>query len=273
MKPAPFSYERPASVDAAIGRLAEPGSNAMAIAGAQSLLPMMALRVARPDILVDVSRLEDLERVRETATSVTFGAAITHAAIEDGAVPDPSNGLMPRVAGKIAYRAVRHHGTLSGSLALADPAADWPAAFLALSATVHIAGPTGTRSEPLDTFLRGAYTTTLAPGELIVAIEVPRKPALRWGAAKVTRKSGAFASSMAIVVLGETPRVVIGATSTRAQVLPNTSKLLAGKSPDMTELASVIAADIAIADPDADDYLKRAHAATVRRAIREATGP
>ena len=102
------------------------GANTAAIAGGQSLLPMLNLRVALIDLLVDISRLDDLKTVTETPDSVWLGALTTHAAIEDGKTPDIFNGLMRRIAGQISYRAVRNHGTIGGSVALADPAADWP---------------------------------------------------------------------------------------------------------------------------------------------------
>ena len=267
MKPAPFAFERPTDLPSVIDRLANGSGTVMAIAGAQSLLPMMALRVARPDLIVDVGALSELRAVTETPAAVMLGAGVTHAQIEDGAVPDPSAGLMPRVASRIAYRAVRNHGTLGGSLALSDPAADWPACMLALDATLIIQGPQGTRRIPIDNFLVGAYATALAAGELILAVEIPKQPRLRWGAAKVVRKSGAFASSMAIVAVADTARVVLGATTTRPRLLPRTAEKLAAKA---TDLDSAIAADIQSADPDADAYLVRAHTATVRRAIKEA---
>ena len=117
------------------------GANTAAIAGGQSLLPMLNLRVALIDLLVDISRLDDLKTVTETPDSVWLGALTTHAAIEDGKTPDIFDGLMRRVAGQISYRAVRNHGTIGGSVALADPAADWPCLLIALDATLRIVGP------------------------------------------------------------------------------------------------------------------------------------
>src|SRR5262245_31218836 len=107
MKPAAFEYVRPASVADAIALLARADGDAQLMAGGQSLVAMMNLRVASPDLVVDIGRLDELKAVVETAEHVTLGACTTHAAIEDGRVPDPSAGLMPRVAASIAYRAVR----------------------------------------------------------------------------------------------------------------------------------------------------------------------
>ena len=155
MKAAPFDYVRPATLDAACAALAEDGVATAAIAGGQSLLPMLSLRVAIVDQLVDIGRLEELKEVTLTPDVLRIGALITHAAIEDGNIPDVTNGLMRRVAGGISYRAIRHHGTIGGSVALADPAADWPGCLMALGAMVRIAGLCGERSEPVADFIKG----------------------------------------------------------------------------------------------------------------------
>src|SRR5262249_31093399 len=118
MKPAPFEYVRPKTVAEASVTLGRRGVNTAAIAGGQSLMPMLALRVALPDLVVDISRLEDLKIVTRTPDSVWLGALTTHAAIEDGETPDVFNGLMRAIAGQISYRAVRNHGTIGGSVAL-----------------------------------------------------------------------------------------------------------------------------------------------------------
>src|SRR5947207_15475113 len=137
-------------------------------------MPMLGLRVALIDLLVDISRLDDLKIVAETPDSLWLGALTTHAAIEDGKVPDIFSGLMRRVAGQISYRAVRNHGTIGGSVALADPAADWPACLLALDAMVNIGGCNGTRRLPMDEFIQGAYATALASGEIVLGFDIPR---------------------------------------------------------------------------------------------------
>ena len=164
----------------------------------------------------------------ETPAGLQIGALTSHAAIEDGKVPDLFGGLMRHVAGQISYRAVRHHGTIGGSVALADPAADWPPCLIALGASVRVSGPKGTRTESVKDFVRGTYETTLAPGEVVLGFDVPRPSApLRWGFAKVVRKSGAFANSIAFAVAQgrDGPvSVVLGAAGPRPCVLPATAK-------------------------------------------------
>jgi aerobic carbon-monoxide dehydrogenase medium subunit len=272
MKPAPFDYVRPKSVAEASVALGRKGVNTAAIAGGQSLLPMLSLRVAFADLLVDLSRLDDLKAVTRTPDSIWIGALTTHAAIEDGKVPDMFNGLMKRVAGQISYRAVRNHGTIGGSVALADPAADWPCCLIALGATVRVVGRNGVRVQPVNDFIKGQYETTLATGDIIMGFDVPT-PSIptRWGFAKVARKSGAFAHSIAIATaLGRSGKVtvVLGAAGPRPRALRMVAEEIeSGKSGD--ELRPSIEADLALCAPDADSYEKRMHTATILRAIRD----
>ena len=181
MKAAAFDYAVPKSVAEATALLGSNGAATAAIAGGQSLLPMLNLRVALPDLVVDLGRLEELKEIAATRTNIRVGALTTHAAIEDGKLPEAFGGLMQKVASKISYRAVRNHGTIGGSVALADPAADWPGCLLALGAQVRIAGRKGTRSQPIGEFVLGQYSTSLATDEIIVGFDVPRPgAALRW---------------------------------------------------------------------------------------------
>lgn len=274
MKPAPFDYICPKGVADAIAALNQSEKAASLLAGGQSLLVLLSLRMAQVDLLIDISRIDELKMVSETPTHVFLGAATTHAMIEDAAVPDPSLGLMPRVASAIAYRAIRHHGTIGGSVALADPASDWPACLMALDASVAIRGPAGDRREAVSDVVQGMYTTSLTQGEIILGFEIPRLPAgARWGTAKVTRKSGAFALSMAFVVeCDDMPaRVILGATSSRAQSLRTVAGYLSDHARiDETKLRAAIDDDLDSADPKADGYQRRAHTATIVRAIREA---
>jgi carbon-monoxide dehydrogenase medium subunit len=275
MKSAPFDYIRAKGVAEAIAALRQENKSVSLLAGGQSLLVLLGLRLTPVDLLVDIGRIEELKTVSESATHVFLGAATTHAMIEDGAVPDPSRGLMPRVASAIAYRAIRNHGTIGGSVALADPAADWPACLMALDAQVVVRGPAGERRQAVTDFVQGMYTTTLEQGEIILGFDIPRLPAdARFGVAKVTRKSGAFASSMAFVVergKGVPARVILGATASHAQPMPAVAAYLSQHIEiDEAEVRAAIGADLDAVDPDADAYQRRNHTATVLRAIREA---
>ncbi len=272
MKSAPFAYVRPKTVAEAGALLAQDGVMTAAIAGGQSLVPMLSLRAAQIDVLVDLNRLEELKPVRETADGLSIGALTPHAAIEDGKIPDLFSGLLRRVAATISYRAVRNHGTIGGSVALADPAADWPACLLALGATVNIGGCNGTRRLPMDEFPQGAYATALASGEIVLGFDIPRPgAALRWGFVKVARKSGAFANSIALAVIhkGGFASAVLGAAGPRPCRLGKTEQELAKGAASEETLRAAVADDLKTHLPDADPYETRLHTSTLLRAIRD----
>lgn len=193
MKPVAFEHATAATPEEARALLT---AGAKPMAGGQSLGPMLNLRLVRPERVVDIKRLPGLRGFTESETHLTLGAATTHAEIEDGRVPDATNGLMRHVAQGIAYRAVRNRGTLGGSLAHADPAADWPSVMAALGATILTGNG---RRLPADGFLRAPFTTALDDGEIITAVEIPRlPPGARWGYCKINRKIGEFAKAIGI---------------------------------------------------------------------------
>ena len=213
MKAAQFTLDTPADLAAAARALA---AGARPLAGGQSLGPMLNFRVAQPSVLLRIAALPELGGVAETPSHVFIGAAVTHAAIADGLTPDIGGGILPRIAAGIAYRAVRNRGTIGGSLCHADPAADWLCTLIALGADAITsrAGAAG-RAVPLRDFCTGAFRTALEPGELLIAVRIPRRSlSSRWGYVKACRKTGEFAHAMAAVLLDETTslkRVVVGA--------------------------------------------------------------
>ena len=268
MKPFAFAYCAPRSLDEALARLAA-DEEARVLAGGQSLVPMLNLRLAPADTLIDLSRIAALRETVEGEQSITYGALTPHAAFEDGLVPDAANGLLRQVASGIAFRAVRTRGTLGGSLALADPAADWVTAMVALEARVHLRSAVASRSLPAADFVQGAYSTALGPGEIIVAIEVQRcAPTLRWGWYKVARKVGEYADSMAAVLLDRErgcARVVLGAIDAAPLVLGHSAgALVAGASPQ--QLAACVEHELA-SERGFDPVQLRRHRACVLRAI------
>jgi aerobic carbon-monoxide dehydrogenase medium subunit len=273
MKAAPFDYLVAKTVADASAALASEGANTAAIAGGQSLLPMLNLRVALPDLVVDLGGLEELKQLSVSSSAVRIGALTTHAEIEDGLFAEEFGGLLQKVASKISYRAVRHHGTIGGSVALADPAADWPGCLMALGASVRVSGLKGGRSEPVQSFVQGQYQTSLTPDEVIVGFDLPRPSApLRWGVFKVARKSGAFANSIAFAVSQgkDGPiSVVLAAAGPRPRLLPKIAeKLGAGPVSDQA-LRAVVADEVAPLVPQDDAYLMRLHISTVMRAVQE----
>ena len=201
MKPARFEYECPTDTAAAIALAARSDLMVKFIAGGQSLGPMLNLRLAQPDVLVDLTGIAELTQVEETADSLSIGACVTHADIEDGRVPDLAGGMLRSVARGIAYRAVRNRGTIGGSIAHADPSADWISCLAALGASVVVRGASGRRSVPIEEFMLGVFETTLLSGELVEAVAVPRlSNQAKWGFYKVCRKTGEFANAIGAVL-------------------------------------------------------------------------
>ena len=169
MKPASLSYARPATLSDAVNNLQSLTDQCRVIAGGQSLGPMLNLRLAQPKHLVDISQLTDLRGAKIEDGFLAIGACVTHAEIEDGKIPDVTLGLMPFVARGIAYRAVRNRGTIGGSLAHADPAADWLTTTIAMDASLRLVGPAGLREIKVADFVTGAMETAIEDGEVIVA--------------------------------------------------------------------------------------------------------
>jgi aerobic carbon-monoxide dehydrogenase medium subunit len=267
MKPVAFDYERPTSIGAAIAALAGvPG--AKVLAGGQTLGPMLNLRLAQPTRLIDVTRIPELTRVVERPDAIVLGACITHAAVEDGRAPDPACGMLAFVAHRIAYRAVRTRGTIGGSLAHADPAADWLTCLAALEASVSISGGHGQRLLPLGRFVSSAMATELAGDELIDGIEVPRLSAgARWGYHKICRKTGEFAEAIGAVVIDRGRcRIVAGATGGLPIVLDRpAAEVLADPAGAVVKTAELYAASF-----PGDLYAANVHTACVRRALEQA---
>lgn len=273
MKAAIFDYAVPKTVAEASTLLASGGAATAAIAGGQSLVPMLNLRVALPDLLVDIGRLQELKEVTATSANIRIGALTTHAAIEDGKLPEAFGGLMQKVAAKISYRAIRNYGTIGGSVALADPASDWPGCLMALGAHVRISGLKGTRSQSISEFVLGQYSTSLAGDEIILGFDIPRPDApLRWGFFKVVRKSGAFADSIAFAIAhgrGGPASVVLAAAAERPCLLPKVAERIEAGDRSDDALRSAIAKDVAKHVPRDDAYLMLLHTSTVLRAVRE----
>lgn len=276
MKPAAVEYVRPQSLAEAVGLLRRADIEVRPLAGGQSLVAMMNLRIASPDLLVDIARLPELARAEVDADAVRLGACVTHAMIEDDSVADPSRGLMPRVAAEIAYRAVRNRGTIGGSLALADPAAEWPAVLAALDAEATVCGPNGRRPVKCAELATGIFETRLGREEIIETIRIPRlSAAARWGYLKLSRKLGEFAQALAVAVADPARgygRVVIGAANGPPLLLAQASAALAVGQADPDLWPRAIAADLdRAADRRLDDYQRRLHSVAALRALRQAT--
>jgi len=172
MKAAAFEYQKPTELSAVVSALRASNGEAKLFGGGQSLGPMLNLRLARPKKILDVSTLPALKVIEDLGAAWRIGGGVTHAMLEDRVLV----GCEPlaQVARGIAYRAIRNRGTVGGSLAHADPAADWPLTMPALGATIVIAGVSGERRVAAESFMTAAFGTALAEDEIIAAVEVPK---------------------------------------------------------------------------------------------------
>ena len=275
MKPAPFDYIRAGSVGEAVKLIAAHDGFAKFIAGGQSLGPMLNLRITQPDLLVDISHIEALTAVESGSDWLTLGGGTRHADIEDSAVPDPANGMLQNVAAGISYRAVRNRGTLGGSLAHADPAADWPVTMMALDAELAVTGADGAREIAAIDLIKGPLITELGDSEIVEHIRIPKlSPGATWGYHKLCRKVGEFAHSLAAVVIDRErgyTRAVLGSATTAPIVLAGTSGALAAGTTD--DLGAAVDSDLDASEFPFDDYERQVHRTLVQRAANDALAP
>lgn len=267
MKAAQYKYAQPVDLGVATALLRQGAGMGKVLGGGQSLGPMMNLRLVQPELLVDLSAVTSLRDCIDASDTVTLGAGITHAQIEDGKVPDPSCGMMPFVAANIAYRAIRNRGTFGGSLAHADPAADWINVMAVLDARYLLQGPDGLREVAQAGWMDGAFTTALREDELLTAVRIPRLSASAcWSYIKINRKAGEFAEAIAIFVDDAARNVrcgLIGATDGTPHLITDASLLLDGWD------AAFADAQLQAAGLSPQTYEYQLHAAALERAAAE----
>ena len=192
MKPAPFEYVAPRTVEDAVGHLARHGSDARVLAGGQSLVRLMNAREATPAVLVDINRVSGLDGIEVENGAVRIGALARQRAAELSHLVRAEAGLLSEAAAHVGHPSVRRRGTVVGSIAFADPSAELPAALLALDGEALVTGPDGERTVPAAELFTGAFRTSLGDGELVTAVRVPRAGGARTGSAwvEVARREG-----------------------------------------------------------------------------------
>jgi carbon-monoxide dehydrogenase medium subunit len=196
MKLPPFEYACPATLDEAVALLASHDGEAKALAGGQSLMPMMAFRMARPTLLVDLRKLKDLRQIRIGADGVRLGALARWRDILDDKRLDAAHPLLKDAVSHVAHYQIRNRGTVGGSIAHADPAAEMPGICQTCDAVITAVGKGGTRTIKAGDFFQGALTTALEPDEIVTEIHLPAWPAARrWGFQEFARRRGDFAMS------------------------------------------------------------------------------
>jgi CO/xanthine dehydrogenase FAD-binding subunit len=259
MKPAPFEYHAPRTLDEALSLLAEHG-DAKPLAGGQSLIPAMNFRLATPAVLVDLNAIADLSFIEQTDGRVRLGAMTRQQAVERNAVVRREAPLLHEAMPCIAHAAIRSRGTIGGSLAHADPAAELPAVMVALEAQIGLRGRSRRRQIAASEFFTGLFSTALEPGELVTTIEIPaassRDARRGWAFEEFSRRHGDFALAgvAAAVALDDRgrctdARVVLLGVGDRPLLAAHAAKALAGEVPTAD---SIRAAAEAAAGPDID---------------------
>lgn len=278
MKPAPFAYRRAESLEELFAALREFGGEAQILAGGQSLVPMLNMRIARPAVLVDINRIAAIDYLRRENGTIELGALVRWRTLEDW--PE-TRSTLPLVAGAlplIAHPAIRNRGTIGGSLALADPAAELPAVALALGGEMMLASAARRRTVKAEEFFRGLYQTALEPDEAIVALRLPApRPGERFAIYEVARRQGDYALAGAAAVAGAGGcRIALFGVADRAVLSPKAAALaLADPAAPTGAFADALAGDIEFLGDREHPAPVRRHLAgvAVRRALDRLAAP
>ena len=283
MKPAPFAYYAPASIEEAVAVLAEVApDDGRVLAGGQTLVPAMAMRLARPSHLVDINGIPALGRLSVIDGQLEIGACVRHAAFDDGVEDGPLGRLLSTVVRHIAHLPIRSRGTFCGSVANADPASEWCLASVTLGATFIARSVRGERRLKASEFFLGFMTTALEPDELLVAARIPLLPqGTSFGFDEVSRRRGDFAQAMSLVTWTmvdgrmSSVRLGVGGVEASPRRLSEVEALLEGSPVDdaLLERAARTAANLVEpteGDVDAADYKRDLVRAVVRRASARA---
>lgn len=258
MYPAPFRYHRATTLDEAIALLTDLGETAKPLAGGQSLIPMLKLRMDEPSDLVDIGRVPALSYVERDPQSIRIGALATHARIanSDIAAEIP---ILKDCAGGIADAQVRSRGTIGGSVSAADPNSDWPALLQTLDAQIVCTGPEGVRTVPIRDFVADAYTTALGEGELVTEIRFPVPAKNSKGAYTVFKRAApaypVVSAGVQLTLEGDicqAARIVLGGAGPTPRVASQAEEWLRGKPLSPNNLEQAAEAVIAVAEPPAD---------------------
>ncbi len=282
MKPAPFEYYRATSVKEALALLGQHGPEAKVLAGGQSLLPIMKLRLARPTALIDINRIAELNYVRQVDGALAFGAVARLTDLESPLVRSLSP-ILTATARHIGHATIRHRGTVCGSLAHADPAAELPVLALALEAEMRATGPGGERRIPASDFFVTYLTSSLAPGEILTEARFPALgPRAGWGFTELSRRHGDFAivSVAAVLETGADgtiakARIALGSVADRAVRCPEAEASLVGRTGQTAVIQAAAAIAAAPLDPPSDvhgsgGYRRQVAKVLVERALQEA---
>jgi carbon-monoxide dehydrogenase medium subunit len=281
MKPAPFDYHVPDTLEEALQIMSELGSDAAPLAGGQSLTPLMNLRLARPTNLVDMNRIDSLNSIQVEGDALKIGALVRHAQVERSEVVRDVLPMATFVAPFIGYPAIRHRGTVVGSIAHADPAAEWPCLALALDAEVVLRDSERTRSVAGEEFFQTMLTTVREPSELITEVSFNTSFSA-WGFYEFARRHGDFAIIAAAAALRVTDgavadaRISLAGARDRPVRVPEVEQAVNGKelSGDLAEEAGQIAREVVQPLEDihgSSEYRRKLIGVAIERALGDAT--
>jgi aerobic carbon-monoxide dehydrogenase medium subunit len=283
MKMPPFDYACPATLPEAVALLSAHGTDAKVLAGGQSLVPILAFRLAAPKLLIDLRRLAELRTIKVTPDGVALGAMVRWCDIESDARLRAAHPLLVAAVAHVAHYQIRNRGTVGGSIAHADPAAEMPGIAMTCEAEIEVLGKAGARTIKAADFFQGALTTELRADEIIVEIRLPPWPAgRRWGFQEFARRRGDFALAAAALfydtdVAGKATNAHVGVVGVadRARRLPGVEAVLNGAVIDAATIAKAEAATTAAVDPDGDihasgAYRKALAGTMVERALKMA---
>lgn len=273
MKPAAFQYHAPGSVEETLSLLSEFGSQeGRVLAGGQSLVPAMALRLATPAHLIDINGVAELQSISVKENALAIGACVRHSAFERISTPGPLGELLSSVVRHIAHYPIRTRGTFCGSLAHADPASEWCLVAATLDADLVARSKRGTRTIAARDFFTSVMTTALQPDELLAEVRLPLlAPGTRFGFYEYSRRAGDFAVAMALVVLGATPRIGVGGVEARPRRIPEAEAALARGSLDDAAEAAARAVEPLTDQHYSADYRRDLVRTVVRRALQQAS--
>jgi aerobic carbon-monoxide dehydrogenase medium subunit len=283
MKPAPFEYHAPGTVEEAVALLAEfAPQNGRVLAGGQSLVPAMAFRLARPAHLIDINGIAALAQLSAGTDELTIGASVRHAAFHRPVAAGPLGRLLAQVVRHIAHDPIRRRGTFCGSIAHADPASEWCCLATTLGATIVARSAGGTRHIPAADFFTGVMTTALKDDELLAQVKLPLLPAdTRTGFVEFSRRGGDFAIAMALATYRlekgriAAPRIGIGGVENRPRRIGEAERVLEGSIPSSECFAAAATETSRAVAPMSDpligaDYRRDLIASLVRRALEQA---
>ena len=268
MIPSSFTYQRAGSVEEALSLVAEHGDDAKFLAGGHSLLPLMKLRLAAPEVIIDLGGLHDLSYISDEGSYIAIGALTRHHDVEHSEVLSREVPLLAHAAGQVGDPQIRHRGTIGGSIAHADPASDLPAVLLALDATIVARGAGGEREIGIGEFFQGLFETVLEPGELLTEIRVPKPAAAGWSFQKFTQRAIDWAIVGVAVQGNHVALVNMGGTPLRAAAV---EAALAGGASPADAAAHAAEGTSAASDIRASrDYREHLARVLVSRALTEA---